>query len=68
MWVYPGETPPGAAPKVRSRLETDDEVRARITVARPWWGSSQVAYSGQKLDNMLKNIGLPPRKVIDEPA
>ncbi len=67
VWVYPGETPPPA--KLRSRQETDDEVRARIMLDRPWWTREEMArHSGPALDRMLKNLALPPRKIVDEPA
>lgn len=65
VWVSPDEARP-AGPVKRSRLETDAEVRARVMRERPWWTAEEVRrHSGDRLDKMLTNLGLPKRQVVD---
>jgi hypothetical protein len=69
IWVVPEVNQLG--PKKRSRLETDDEVRARIKAGwRAWTYWDPVPdlrkYGSKELDNLLKVKGLEPRKVVDE--
>ena len=57
--------------RIRSRLETDDEVRARLSVAHasrnPWAPRETFGLSrGRALDELLKVYGLPARGYIDE--
>lgn len=66
VWVAPGEAPPAKAK--RTRLETDDEVRARLSA---WARSSGYVgdYSwllGNELDDHLKHVGLPARQFVEE--
>jgi hypothetical protein len=60
-WVAPAE--PGPAAKVRSRRETDAEVRARLVGVDRWLIRGM---SGRQLDEMLEMLKLPERKMIDE--
>lgn len=63
VWVTPSDPPP--ARKLRSRMENDDEVRARIRAAGHLpFGLSSV--SGAVLDSYLKMYGLTPRACVDE--
>jgi len=71
VWVYPGEALPAA--KVRSRLETDSEVRTRLNAeikrrraADPFWLWFKQPGSGKDLDADLKELGLPARQMVDE--
>lgn len=83
VWVYPGESLADrlngrvrdAKLKFRSRLETDDEVRARLDAeikrrrqAEPWWIWFYPRNTSKDLDAELKGLGLPPRQMIDEEA
>jgi hypothetical protein len=60
-WVAPEERVVG--PGKRSRLESDDEVRARIRAAGRTvrWTSS-----GKELDGWLDYYALEPRRMVDE--
>ena len=70
VWVYPEDKPPGKAPSLRSRLETDDEVRARLKAL----GKSYIpdlSLKGDKLDYWLANHYLTTdeegrRKIVEE--
>ncbi len=66
-WVAPGDGRDSAAPavKVRSRLETDAEVQARLRAAGKDDGSD-FGLAGVKLDQLLKYYSLPPRQHLDE--
>lgn len=72
VWIYPGETAP--TKKVRSRPETDGEVRARIDAAvkarrkaDPFWiWYREPGRSSRELEIDLRDLGLPPRQMIDE--
>ena len=64
VWVAPGENPPPAR-KVRTRLETDDEFRRRIQIAKGWAGV-YATHTGQQLDAVAKHWDIAPRKLIDE--
>ena len=69
VWVTPEEHATGK--RVRSRSETDDEVRARIKAGWTAWTYWDPVpdlrkYSSKELDNLLKVKGLPARKFIDE--
>lgn len=61
VWVDPE---PAAPPKaVRTRLETDAEVRSRMRGAG--YTVSDLS-RGKALDDSMRIWGLPPRKQIDE--
>lgn len=63
VWVMPSDPKP--ARKLRSRLENDDEVRARIRAAghTPFGLSSA---RGNILDDYLRLYGLTARACVDE--
>lgn len=65
VWADP-DTKPAVPPKVRSRLETDKEVIARI---KEWYPATYRNMagdeSGHKLDQLLKHLGTK-RHHIDE--
>jgi hypothetical protein len=63
-WVTPEEHAAGK-PK-RSRLESDDEVRARIRAAVPPWDLPSDTLRGKQLDRELKRYNLPERRWFDE--
>jgi len=64
-WVYPGDKPSGApVRRVRTRLETDDEVRIRLHNASQHISAGKL--SGRQLDDLLLAWSLELRKWIDE--
>jgi len=68
-WIDPST--PVTPPRVRSRIETDDEVRARLTPAHhaqnPHYPPEHFRGThGRSLDDLLKIYGLPPRRYVDE--
>lgn len=74
-WFYPGEHETDRAMERwrkekfsrRSRMETDDEVKARIKRHRPEvWALMNGDERGHKLDQVLKGFGLEPRKAVDD--
>lgn len=58
----PAEPQPVKA--VRTRLETDDEVRARIKKE----ADAVSTASGRHLDQVLRDLRLDPRKYVEEDA
>lgn len=61
VWVAPADST--LSPRLRSRRENDDEVRARLKVVV---GLTYSKYSGKELDEQLKYWGLPARGWVDE--
>lgn len=61
VWVYPGDVP-------RTRLESDNEVRARIraqwTSVMPPHPPDMSTYSTGELDRLLEFRGLGPRRTV----
>lgn len=69
-WTDP-ETPSARpAPARRSRMETDDEVRARlyphVKKMASFLPSTVSSSRGKGLDKWLAAYGLPPRQWVDE--
>ena len=64
-WVTPGT--PSSTPNLRSRLETDAEVRRRLIPLIGVFSMFRLTkLHGKELDAELKENGLEPRKMIDE--
>lgn len=62
VWVYP-EPAGKSKKKLRSRPETDDEVRKRLLKAGLWHYPMS---SSKELDAQLEYWKLPPRGFVDE--
>lgn len=60
-WVAPPE--PGRQRRLRSRLETDDELRARFD---RYDRERTRRLHGAELDAFVKREGHPPRRFLDE--